>query len=120
MTPAELAKHYLRFFVGATPAENAPVALLRFMKSTGDPYRVCYMLGCIAAEVVPQGIPELEALRWIYEHPTAVEYANEYLNSKKGKKSATPFMDAIAHAYDIECLAFYDKVLKFLQAEVTK
>lgn len=118
MKPADLARYYLRFYAGLVPADNAPIALLRLhnrCKHTGLLHRC---LSCIESSTVLPDPSFTESLAWLARNPEMHTACDEYLRSKKGKKTDSPFMDSVIAAYSAEQLKFYDIVLKTLQAEL--
>ena len=125
MTPAQLARHYLRFWVVdpdhySRPTDNAPVELQQLVNRVGAPGDVYLMLGFIEADEIP-GDPDTDlALLWLAANPQALKHCDEFLSSKKGKKESVKFRDILQHAYNVEHLATYSKVLKFLQQQTTK
>lgn len=120
MKPADLARYYLKFYSTATgsPADNAPVTLLRMHNRS--PY-FGLLHACLRSISDGTVLPDpsfLDALLWLAANPDQHTTCDEYLRSKKGKKSESQFKESVIAAYAAEQLAYYDKVLKTLQAEL--
>jgi len=118
LKPAELAKYYLKFYSGPTPADNAPISVLLLHGKCKHPGLVKQCLTTISESTVLPDPEYLESMEWLARNPNRYAACDEYLNSKKGKKVESPFAQSVIAAYAAEQLKYYDVILKVLRADL--
>ena len=117
MTPAELAKHYCRFYADGILANNAPPGAHKLHASIKGSDRQALLwkaLDVIANKRPVPKVTDAELHTWMMTYPRAVELVADHLDRNKNK---VKFWFGVSEAWRAEFLAMTDIVHKHLIKE---